>query len=479
MLTFMKMILKIKKNSHPHDKYFEVLEVTKGICEIAPRYEPNTFSLIIKTLKEIEKIIRRNGLNESLLMYLKNPEHYTITRKTAEQESNTAHEELSREHEYDDDEEVDSNSSTTFDRGADKNKNGSIKENYKLSAAVTKTFNRNDGLTKSVRFKTSERDQLPGQKTFQKSAYVHPGPVATSKTGIKETLHAKEHQPLEVEIEQHHWPNSPFPDTPGLTSKRKRNKTKGPSNSQSQTKIVCYSPEILTVFKIKSRKNSLEDKETGAILAGYFDTDKNCWVISDLIFPKQKGTSDFYKEREENVYHEHILKKKLRQLGTIHSHPNFQSFMSSIDLHMHASIQRYEPSAVAIVYSPLYETQPFFSLTDLGLGIVLSCPETDHNKGHLHTEPNETLYMTATNVKCDKTIKIRTLDYRADGDTTVEDSEENPSEHELRDDFDDGHGSEENPSEHELRDDNNDDGNDIDDADGKFNKVNYLSVQPN
>ena len=61
----------------------------------------------------------------------------------------------------------------------------------------------------------------------------------------------------------------------------------------------------------------------------------------------------------------------------------------------------------------------------------------------------------------------------------MEDSEENPSEHELRDDFDDGHGSEENPSEHELRDDNNDDGNDIDDADGKFNKVNYLSVQPN
>ena len=101
--------------------------MTKGICEIPPRYEPNTFSLIIKTLKEIEKIIRRNGLNESLLMYLKNPEYYTITRKTAEQESTTAYEELNREHEYDDDdEEVDNNSRTTFDRGGDKHKNGRI-----------------------------------------------------------------------------------------------------------------------------------------------------------------------------------------------------------------------------------------------------------------------------------------------------------------------------------------------------------------
>ena len=167
------------------------------------------------------------------------------------------------------------------------------------------------------------------------------------------------------------------------------------------------------------------------------------------------------------MYHEYFLQKKLQQLGTIHSHPNFQSFMSSIDLHMHASIQQYEPSAVAIVYSPLYETQPFFSLTDLGLGIVLSCPETNHDKGHQHTEPAETLYTTATNVKCDKTIKIRVLDYRADGGTTVEDSEENPSEHELRDDNDDGNGSDDV------------DGNDSEDADGKLNKVNYLSVHPN
>ena len=101
---------------------------------------------------------------------------------------------------------------------------------------------------------------------------------------------------------------------------------------------MCYSPGILTVFKIKSRKNSLEDKETGAILAGYFNTDKNCWVISDLIFPKQKGTADFYSEREGNVYHEYFLQKKLQQLRTIHSHPNFQSFMSSIDLHLYAGI---------------------------------------------------------------------------------------------------------------------------------------------
>ena len=119
---------------------------------------------------------------------------------------------------------------------------------------------------------------------------------------------------------------------------------------------------------MKSDKNSKKNIETGTLLAGTFSKKKSAWVITDIIFPKQVGTPTYYTETDDNIYGTYLIQKKLTILGSIHTHSGFESFMSCVDLHNHAGILRYDSSAVAIVYSPLHNTEPMYSLNDLGLG---------------------------------------------------------------------------------------------------------------
>ena len=79
----------------------------------------------------------------------------------------------------------------------------------------------------------------------------------------------------------------------------------------------------------------------------------------------------------------------LKMCGTIHSHPTFASFLSSVDLHNHYLIQKCNPNAIAIVYSDLYDEAKIFQLTKLGMETIEKCSlnllehhkhETDANK---------------------------------------------------------------------------------------------------
>ena len=56
--------------SRPQDRYLQVMEVTRQICDVAPKYEPVRFNIILQTLKEIENLVRTNGINEKVLKYL-------------------------------------------------------------------------------------------------------------------------------------------------------------------------------------------------------------------------------------------------------------------------------------------------------------------------------------------------------------------------------------------------------------------------
>ena len=210
------------------------------------------------------------------------------------------------------------------------------------------------------------------------------------------------------------WPRSPFPSTPGLTSRSKRTvvSTLSAPHLQREKKLVLYPSDLVDTFKAGSAANTAKNKETGALLAGCFSYERNAWIVTHLIYPKQIGTATYYTEIPGNNYWAYLIQNNLTQLGSIHTHPNFSSFMSCVDLHMHAGIQRYENSAVAFVYSPLHETAPIFSINDLGLGILLSCPATEQDKAHPHGQPDDSLYDNATHTRRDPNLALSVMDCR-------------------------------------------------------------------
>ena len=179
---------------------------------------------------------------------------------------------------------------------------------------------------------------------------------------------------------------------------------------QREKKTVLDPSDLVDTFKAGSAANTAKNKETGALLAGCFSYERNAWIVTHLIYPKQIGTATYYTEIPGNNYWTYFIQNNLIQLGSIHTHPNFSSFMSCVDLHMHAGIQRYENSAVAFVYSPLHETVPIFSITDLGLGILLSCPSEEQDEAHPHSQPDDSLYYKATHTKSDPNLVLSVMD---------------------------------------------------------------------
>ncbi|KAJ6619403.1 hypothetical protein B0H10DRAFT_1913010 [Mycena sp. CBHHK59/15] len=95
----------------------------------------------------------------------------------------------------------------------------------------------------------------------------------------------------------------------------------------------------------------------------------------------------------------HFHLKRSLTLLQIHTHPSQSCFMSSVDLHTHASFQRMLPESFAVVCAPKSDPSfGIFCLTDPpGLQTVLQCTEkqafhphpdvqiyTDADKGHVH-----------------------------------------------------------------------------------------------
>ena len=115
----------------------------------------------------------------------------------------------------------------------------------------------------------------------------------------------------------------------------------GPAPHLQRVKqTVIYPSNLVEKFKEGSAENTNRNTETMATMAGYFNRVKNAWIVSDMIYPKQFGTATYCSETPGNYYHNYLIQKKLTQLGTIHTHPSFSSFMSCVDLRMHAGLQR-------------------------------------------------------------------------------------------------------------------------------------------
>ena len=112
--------------------------------------------------------------------------------------------------------------------------------------------------------------------------------------------------------------------------------------------------------------------ETGAKLGGFLSPNKSFYIVDTLFVPEQTGLPASYEESDSGACALLKVERNRLNLGTIHVHPGIlESFMSSVDLHMHSLIQSGLHSAVAFVHSFKYKTTPAYSMTDFGLGMYL------------------------------------------------------------------------------------------------------------
>jgi STAM-binding protein len=79
--------------------------------------------------------------------------------------------------------------------------------------------------------------------------------------------------------------------------------------------------------------------ETCAILAGKMLNDSQ-YIITTLIVPRQEGEQDRCQMTDEISLFEAQIQYDLITIGWIHTHPQFDLFLSSVDLHNQLGYQQ-------------------------------------------------------------------------------------------------------------------------------------------
>eukprot|EP00294_Goniomonas_avonlea_P006243 CAMPEP_0114549548 /NCGR_PEP_ID=MMETSP0114-20121206/5582_1 /TAXON_ID=31324 /ORGANISM="Goniomonas sp, Strain m" /LENGTH=461 /DNA_ID=CAMNT_0001734229 /DNA_START=153 /DNA_END=1539 /DNA_ORIENTATION=- len=131
--------------------------------------------------------------------------------------------------------------------------------------------------------------------------------------------------------------------------------------------------EILEAFLKCADRNTQRAIETCAILAGTIEGDK--LHVTALIVPLQEGTRDTCSTVDEESLFNELDTRNLLCLGWIHTHPTQSAFLSSVDLHMHASYQGMLAEAIAVVMAPTsHPNHGIFRLTNPpGLSLIQNC----------------------------------------------------------------------------------------------------------
>ncbi|KAF7323792.1 MPN domain-containing protein [Mycena kentingensis (nom. inval.)] len=168
------------------------------------------------------------------------------------------------------------------------------------------------------------------------------------------------------------------------------------SERRPRLKTVVLPQATLPRFLSIASANTSRNLETCGLLLGrevVRSGDKARFVVETLLVPKQHATSDTCTMDEEEAVLAFTEARGLITLGWIHTHPSQSCFMSSVDLHTHASFQCMLPESFAVVCAPKSDpTFGIFRLTDPpGLKTVLNCTE----KQAFHPHPDVPIYTDA------------------------------------------------------------------------------------
>ncbi|GAA5987156.1 hypothetical protein JCM5350_003864 [Sporobolomyces pararoseus] len=166
-------------------------------------------------------------------------------------------------------------------------------------------------------------------------------------------------------------------------------------------RLISYFVDVV------ARANTEKNIETCGLLLGHLS--QNEFTITTLLLPKQEGTPDTCVTTHEEEQFEFQDSRGLMTLGWIHTHPTQSTFLSSVDLHTHASYQIMLQEAIAIVCAPRHEPNfGIFRLTDPpGLETIVRC----NDKSLFHVHPDLPLY---TDVDADwGHCRLRDYDFEA------------------------------------------------------------------
>lgn len=177
-------------------------------------------------------------------------------------------------------------------------------------------------------------------------------------------------------------------------------------NSDSGRIVPVVVPEesLVKKFLEVASVNSSRNIETLGLVAGKLVNER--YVLSHLIIPSQTGTNDTCELIGFETVSKTFLKENLIQLGWIHTHPTFDVFLSSVDMHTQYKFQRLLPETMAIVCSIRHKTHGFLKLSDSGMAEIGSC---ERHGFHPHS-PN--IVVAVDNIIVDNNFNVEVIDLR-------------------------------------------------------------------
>lgn len=159
------------------------------------------------------------------------------------------------------------------------------------------------------------------------------------------------------------------------------NLSSGETSPTGATRPLFIPQQLIDNFIANSFENTENNTETLGILAG--TTRATGLYVDTLILPKQSGTPDSCECTDDELLFSAIEQRKLQVLSWVHTHPQHDLFLSSVDVHTHANYQYFLPEAVALVYAPSHPSQlGLFSLTAQGLANVRNCHKGGFHPSH-------------------------------------------------------------------------------------------------
>ena len=142
--------------------------------------------------------------------------------------------------------------------------------------------------------------------------------------------------------------------------------------------------ELVRRFAVLAAANNVKPPrgiETCGILAGREIAGGKALAVTHLLVPRQRGGPDACEMEREDEVLAACLREGLMVLGWVHTHPSQTCFLSSPDLHTHATYQGMLPEAVALVLAPGDAASPVAALrlTPSGLALVQACSASGHH----------------------------------------------------------------------------------------------------
>ncbi|KAF8171796.1 hypothetical protein K438DRAFT_1460207, partial [Mycena galopus ATCC 62051] len=120
-------------------------------------------------------------------------------------------------------------------------------------------------------------------------------------------------------------------------------------------RTVLLSQVTLPRFLAIASGNTARNLETCGLLLGrevVRGDSRTRYIVETLLIPKQHATSDTCTMDEEEGVLGFTEERGLITLGWIYTHPSQSCFMSSVDVHTHASFQCMLPESFAVVCAP-------------------------------------------------------------------------------------------------------------------------------